>query len=231
MPRNSVNNARGRTRRGRSTGLYRVSRNFVTPRQLHDRERGFSSQGPFDPPSVVATPWNTIVLAFRSTYSEKGTTPVTMAGLATVLRTQTGLAASQKLLMRFQRVSLWTTVADTVVGATDFALRPADLRTVTPHGRQWLEDVGTTARPAHVHWTWSAVEQNAVFSTDLDGAMTVYVVDHQDNFTCYVHVHVLWRPLGADPVPTYRRLAPFPSTIVASFDDLHLDLGAEELHQ
>lgn len=198
---NRAGNSRTRNTRGNYPSINRVSRNFVTPAELNRRLRGFAPQGSFDPPRIVANPWNSLVIAAAVNNATAGTAQITCGSLATSLRGQIGLPQSVVLLMRFQRVSVWTTPVDVVSNALNFALLPADL-VIARSNRQWLEDAGTPARPAHLHFVWSSSEQNIVFQSTNSSTVVVFSLDTDDAFGGVAHVHVLWRPDGGDPIPT-----------------------------
>lgn len=197
----------GRGRRGRGRGttakVFTTRKNFVTPRQQRRDLEGFSPRGQFDPPRVIATPWNSLVLAGLSAAPEAGSTTTTVSTLATLLKSQLGIPTSAEVpfLMRFLRVDIWNTVTDTVNGVTSIALLPEDFNYQGAQ-RQWIEDRGTVARPGHCHWVWSRSESLKVYHSVDRASSIIFSVDHGANYTWTVHVHVLWRPAGGDPIPT-----------------------------
>lgn len=193
----------GRGRRRAPTSTTVVRKNFVTPIQNRRELSGYSPQGPFDPPRVIATPWNTIVLAGLSAAIEPGITSTTVAQLAVLLKSQIGIptAAEVPFLFRFMRIGIWSTITDTVNGVQSLALLPADLNR-GGSVRAWIEDRGTIARPSHCHWVWSRPESLVTFHSVDNASVVIYEVDHGNNYTWNSHVHVLWRPAGGDPIPT-----------------------------
>lgn len=198
----SYQRGRGRGRgRGLATTVRR--RNFVTPAQLRRENHGFAPRGSFDPPRIIATPWNSLVLAGLSSATDAGVTQTTVNTLITLLKSQLGIAPADTTpyLIRFQRLDMWSTTQDTVSGTSSFGMLPSDLLD-GGHNQTWLEDRGTTARPAHLHWVWSASQQTRVFDSSVEGNSIVYSTDHAANWTWNVHVHILWRFKGGDPIPT-----------------------------
>lgn len=166
--------------------------------------RGAAFRGRFDPPRIIATPWNSVVLCAYGVFSDAGTSNFTFSSLATVLRTQLGLVTTQTLSLRFRSVGLWSTPSDVATSAINVALRASDLNFGTTGYHQWIEDAGTTARPSHVHWAWSAAESEVIYVSPANDTTVVFQVDHTAAFSYIVHVHVLWKSTGGDTIPTGR---------------------------
>lgn len=203
--------------RGRRTRTRRVVRNFVTPTQLHRQTVGYSPRGRYDPPSIVATPWNSLVVAFSSAAPTVGVTDTTVGSLAIALRGQIGLGNTTALSLRFTRVNVWSGISSIDAIGSNIALRPTNLS--SPNMRYvWIEDRGTVARPAHMHWSWPVSDRNVVFSTALSSDTVIFQVDHHATSAWFVHVHLLWKPTGGDPIPTYR-LLPTPAPSRSSHSD------------
>lgn len=194
---------RGRSRRGRS--ITRVSRNFVTPLELRRHEQGFVPRGRFDPPRIVANPWNSIVLAGNVTVEAAETTNFTLASARTLLSSQIGLPATTDYEIRVSRVDIWSTLADSTINLnSSLALSPSGL-TSAYSNYPWIEDRGTVARPAHMHYVWP-VSQSTIVNSTADGtSLIIFYIDHGANAGWTVHLHILWRPVNGDPIPTYRR--------------------------
>lgn len=193
---------RNQNRRGRQNNrVFGFRRNFITPNQLRRDFQGYIPRGPFDPPRVVANPWNSVVLSTAGTDANAGPTTLTVSAFKTVLQNQLGL--SSDVFIRFIRVSVWSSVTDLVAGQLNLALQPSHLQSLTRAAEhQWIEDIGTPARPANVHFVWPRNESDFVFNTSSDGAYVIVTLDHGANFSYYLHIHVLWRPIGGDPIPT-----------------------------
>lgn len=206
--------SRGRAR-GRSTRLYRTRRNYVTPAQLRRDNQGMFPRGRFDPPRVVVTPWNSIVLAALSTPSAAGSYSYNVTSIATLFRNQVGAPNTLNINFRVQRVDMWTTPGDVIQNtALNFGLRPSSL--VGPDADDdvfpWVEDFGTTARPAHLHFVWPISHQNRIFVSNESGNTVVFHVDTPVVQSFSVHIHLLWRISGGDPTPSYNlRLEPAPN--------------------
>lgn len=193
----------GRRRRRGPPATTVVRKNFVTPIQNRRDFSGYSPQGPFDPPRIIATPWNTIVLAGLSAAPDAGVTETTISQLTTLLKSQIGIptAADIPFLFRFMRVSIWSTLTDTINGVQSLGLQASDLNS-GGSTRAWIEDRGTVARPSHCHWVWSRAESLITFNSSSQGNTIIFRVDHGVNYSWNLHVHMLWRPAGGDPIPT-----------------------------
>lgn len=190
---------RSRRRGGRRA---RGSR-FATRGQLRSEIQGSVPRGTFDPPVVVTSPWNSLVVSATSSFETSGYSQLKISDVIVAIQTQLGFNSTQKMYIRFSRLDVWTSVSDAVIGPLSFAIEPADL--LSAHitrvtYRQWLEDIGTQARPAHCHYIWSRAEQQVVFASDSDGAIIILNIDHGANFSCYWHIHVLWRVYGGNPI-------------------------------
>lgn len=198
---------RGRRRSSRRPTTTKVRRNFVTPAQLHRESHGIAPKGRFDPPRIVVNPWNSLVINTVAIYNEAGVNELSISSLATALRVQIGLNTDQRLLMRFRRVDIWTTPQTVVTSQVNLALLPENLTPLSAGSTsqlQWIEDYGTAVRSAHCHYVWPASMSNAVFDSTDSSAFVIYSVDHSASVGVINHVHVLWRPYGGDPVPSFR---------------------------
>lgn len=195
-------NRRGNRRRGRqnnSRGRVVLRRDF----------QGSIPIGSFDPPRAVTSPWNTLVVSATSTFEEAGFSQLKVSSVVQAIQTQLGFANTQKMYLRMTRVDIWSTVSDAVIGPLSFAVEPADLISATTARvtyRQWIEDIGTPARPAHVHFVWSRPEQEVVFTSDTDADIILLNIDHSATFACYWHIHVLWRVFGGNPISMANRI-------------------------
>lgn len=195
---------RGRGRRGRGMArTYTTSKNFVTPAQLRNVTEGRVLRGQFDPPRVISNPWNTLVLSAAGSEESSGITTFTIKSFAILLRSQIGLPESVVLLLRILRIGLWSNAADVVQAPLILALQPAHLQSgasIAYH--QWIEDIGTPSRPAHCHFLWPRNEADFVFNSNDNSSTIIAQFDHVAAFGYYLHLHVLWRPQGGDPIPT-----------------------------
>lgn len=210
---------RGRGRRGRGMiRTYTTSKNFVTPAQLRTVTEGRVLRGSFDPPRVISNPWNTLVLSAAGSEDSAGITAFTVNSFATLLRSQIGLPTTLVLFMRILRISIWSTAADVVSSPLNFALQPAHLQSgATNAFHQWIEDIGTPTRPAHCHFLWPRNEADFVFNSSENSSVVVAQFDHSAAFGYYIHVHVLWRPQGGDPIPSR-----FVRGLVESFERVNI---------
>lgn len=186
---------RGRASRGRA-------RRFVTRRQLTARDGGYAPRGTFDPPRVVSTPWFPVVLAGVLSYTDAGVKSISVSSIVALLKQQLGIsAATFPVLLRFLRVSMWSTLTALAgTGGTYIAMRPSELIGLNPG--TWLEDEGTVARPAHVHWMWPRADATKVFNSTSDADVVVVYTDVAGQYQVFIHLHVLWRPNGGDPIPS-----------------------------
>lgn len=197
---------RGRRRRGRMMP-------FVTRASLRRAEHGAVPRGRFDPPDTIVQPWNRVVLNYTAT---SDTTPY-VANLATVyqlLIIQLGLKActSLRLGLRFERIDVWSQLQlDT--GMSNIALAARMLRQPgnIVQGKtyydwyRFVEDRGTLARPAHCHWIWPSLDSTFMIDTNYSTLTDpVFKIDGIKNVNATVHLHVMWRGITTDPVPSYR---------------------------
>jgi len=198
-----MNRGRGRSSRVRTT---KVVRNFVTRRQLHREQSGFSPRGRFDPPSVITNPWNSVVLVSRG-LTASAADCFTNTTLNTLLISQLGLTGiTAELVMRILRVDFWLDSSGSQ--SANLGLQPVSFfnkiqgKQVKPV--QWIEDVGTTLRPAHCHYVWPIAEQKVVFGSTQDTTSIFCFDTKAENLSFTIHVHVLWRSNEADQVPSFR---------------------------
>lgn len=191
-----------RQRRSRRVVTNTVAR-VPTSAQLRRDEQGYVPRGSFDPPRVVANPWNSIVLAGESAVATAGQTPFTFSNLQTLLASQIGLPATTVFVVRISRVDVWSGLSSTTALSGTIALRAEAFGSGTS-SYQWIEDRGTVARPGHVHFVWPRAQQAHPIATSVTG--TIFTVDHISVAQWTQHVHILWRIDGGDPVPTSRRI-------------------------
>lgn len=191
-----------RQRRGRRSGK---SDRRVLKGIVHAEFSGKVLRGRFDPPQCIAAPWNNLTVAYIESISSTPTS-TTVGSIAIGLRGQIGLVAAQTIELRFVRLGVW--IVDAIGVTNNLAIRAdALLRPATSGSHQWIEDTGTTARPAHCHYLWPRSEQNVVFTIPTDNAVAIYQTDTKGASTTFVHLRVLWRPVGGDPIPSFRKLA------------------------
>jgi hypothetical protein len=119
-----------------------------------------------------------------------------------ILRRQIGLVDAQEVSLRIAMVSCWSTIAE-LTSQSEFALRPAALNKSGVYWG-WLEDQGTLSRPSHVHWTWPVTDRNVILRSKEDPTVVIFQLDTHPSFLGRVHLHVLWKPAGGDPVPSFR---------------------------
>lgn len=224
-----MNRGRGR----RFTRTRKFVKNFVTPTQLHRQTVGYSPRGRFDPPAIVATPWNSLVIAFASAAPTAGVTDTTVSNLSVALRSQIGLGLTPAISLRFLRVSVWSGLAPIDVIGSNMALRASNLsQSSNTSTYVWIEDRGTVARPAHMHWSWSVSDRNVVFGSATSADTIIFQVDHHANSAWFCHVHVLWKPSAGDPVPTFRLLSTptAPRSSHSDTDSVIIDMGDLDLN-
>jgi hypothetical protein len=199
-----MNRGRGRSSRVRTT---KVVRNFVTRRQLHREQSGFSPRGRFDPPSVVSNPWNSVVLVSRG-LTASAAACFTNTSVITLLKSQLGLTGlTADLVFRLLRVDFWLDSSGSE--SPNLGLQPVSFFNKLEGGKvskavQWIEDVGTSVRPAHCHYVWPLAEQKVVFASS-QSATNLFCFDTKaEKLSFTMHVHVLWRSNDADQVPSFR---------------------------
>lgn len=182
----------------------RARRNYVTKQQLRRREGGFAPRGRYDPPRVVATPWNTVTLAGIVNYDSAGVKAFSVNNVVNFLKQQIGVSAGTfPVLIRFESISVWSTLSALVgTGGTYISVRPSDLIRLSPG--KWLEDEGTISQPAHVHWVWPESNRQVIFSSTVDINVVPFYIDVAGAYQPFFHLRVLWRPNGGDPIPSYR---------------------------
>lgn len=188
----AMNRGRGQRRSRRGT------RAMMT--QISNRISGFVPRGSFDPPSVIVNPWNSLVLCGTSASNDAGVSTVTLDNAHTLFCSQTGIALTQDISIRVLRVGVWGTGADAVLPTAGIALRPRAF--ISNSARQWIEDYGTTARVAHCHYVWPDADNQYVFQWSTQKNRVLYDVDHGAAFSWVNHIHILWKPVGGDPIPT-----------------------------
>lgn len=192
---------RGRGRSRRSAGVSRAqARVNRLERSLHFQY----PRGRADPPRVVDTPAWPLVVALRATPTGGGTTTYTTTNIVNGITSQLGInditTITQKFSIRLSRVDVWTSpnIAQPV------ALRLADVASGV-YG-QWVEDIGTDARPAHVHAVWPLSQQQRwIAGTDTS---VRFQVDHYASADLQIHIHLHVMFTAGDPVPSYRRNLP-----------------------
>lgn len=198
---------RGRGRGGGRSRLVRRSRNFVTPAQLRRDNQGFYPRGRFDPPRIVVTPWNNIVLAALSTANAAGTYDFQVANIVTLFRNQVGAPTALNFIFRVLRVDVWTTPGDVLQNtALNFGLRPASLLGPVEDDDffPWVEDFGTATRPAHCHFVWPVAHQNCILVSNESTNIVIFSIDTPVVQSFSVHIHLMWRIAGGDPTPSYN---------------------------
>lgn len=190
LHRNSARMSRGRT-------AVRLNRLESSLHFQYPRGRG-------DPPRIVDTPAWPLVTNIRATPTQGGTTTYTTTNIVVGINSQLGLGdlptITQKYSIRLSRVDVWTAPTS----PQPIALRLADM--ASGDYAQWVEDIGTEARPAHVHACWPLSQaQRLIPATD---TAVRFQVDHLANadYQIHVHLHIIFS--AGDPIPSYRRVLP-----------------------
>jgi len=186
-----------RRNRGRNGGRANVPRNMLSPRHVHYDMYGYVPRGPQDPPRVLLTPWNSIVL---STTLIGGATAssacVTYANLLTYFTAQTALSGS--INFRIARASVWQQVPsgeiNNQVTARFFDLSASATGCSITDTLSHQIDHGTPARLANVHYVWPKFMQQLSHSaTSATPFMRVTLLSAQQ---VLLHIHCLWRGSG-----------------------------------
>jgi hypothetical protein len=155
-----------------------------------------------DPPTVVASPWNTITVVFSATTPAAATILITPTDIATALARQLGYSMiSESLEFRLIFVKAW------LVDATklDLAMQVYDLFNSTfssANQRMYtLADVSAQNHFAHVGWEWSLPQQNVVL--DQTNTAPLVEVGAITGSPLRVHLRILWRfNRGGTPLST-----------------------------
>jgi len=155
---------RRRNNRGRQTPVVNRVRNITTrnPRLEHRADfRGLVVRGSADPPRVVLSPWNSLVVSWLQT---NGTTPadvcVTVANVFANMKAQLGItsAFTGDLVFRFQRADLWHIIPNGELNNEVVCSFRGLIEPSTTCGVELplatLSDYGTPARNANVHFIW-----------------------------------------------------------------------------
>lgn len=203
-----MTNRRNNRARGTSRGSMRRG---VSHRQLRNELTGINFRGSFDPPRVVAIPWNTVTLSGDLAFSSAAINTYGVNQVASFMRTLMVMANSQPLSFRFVSVSIWTLSPVLTSGALvqRTAMNPYDLVSPSPgRARQWIEDEGTITRPAHVHHLWSIPEQMRVFTSGNDPNQILFSIDTpEEGVGLHFQIRVLWKCAGGNPIPSQRASA------------------------
>lgn len=149
-----------------------------------------------DPSSIVATPWNSVVLDLSST----GAALATVEDLVGALRVQLLLNASQDIDLRIQAARVW--VKQRINPASDADIAPLiaefyDLDSylvATPISIQRDEPGRNTY--ARAAFSWPRDQQNNTFNSGNTNSMlqTVVGVAVVAEARTQIYVQVLWRP-------------------------------------
>jgi hypothetical protein len=148
----------------------------------------------------MATPAWPLVLSDRSVPTEGGATTVMLGNIRASIQGQLGLgSAFGDYSLRLKRVDIWTEPDIN----QPIALRLADLTTGVYS--QWTEDLGTSARPAHVHAVWPVSQQQLWLGSANANTKPILQFDHYAKAQVLLHVHCDIMFNAGDPVPTYRQ--------------------------
>jgi len=198
-----MNRGRGRASRVRTT---KVVRNFVTKAQMHRDLEGYSPKGRFDPPGIISNPWNSVVLVSRG-LTASASACFTTNSIFTLIKSQLGLTGiTANLVFRLLRLDFWLDSSGSE--SPNLAIQPISFLAVIESKPakvvQWIEDVGTSVRPAHCHYVWPQAEQRVVFES-VQTAYNLFCFDTKaEKLSFTMHIHILWRSNDADLVPSFR---------------------------
>lgn len=161
------------------------------------------------PSTVTASPWLQLSMftVFKSPADKDGPVCVTVDALVSALKTELGLAATEKPDVRLLRLDVWTMPQNANSVNNTIVFSPSDWTQSGGCGTRqlnWLEAWGTAVQPAHIHYVWPVSISNIVLPAD--STTPVYQFDTAKGTKLLTKVHLLWRPYKPDPRPTVAEL-------------------------
>lgn len=187
MQRNSRATARGRNLR---RTVPRLDSKRITT--------GLAPRGNFDPPRIVATPWNSLVVSLQL----EGTTEAKIKCLGTTellnaFALQTGTTGT-RIDFRIVSAQVWHLIPNGEINNSlnvrFFSSRGPTEACGTNYCISQQLDAGTLTRPATVKFVWPLAESS--FPLPSISAQNILSVNLGISQTVLVHLRVLWRSQG-----------------------------------
>lgn len=188
-------------RRGGSRRRGQKVRNNVSTKQQHRADyRGIIANARFDPPRVLSTPWNNLVVSWTFTGGTSASNQCFdfFTNLAPAMRAQSGLPASVDFGVRLESLQMWHLVPNgelnNVVRVRFMSLIEGITACSLTDTLAALEDYGTPTRPASVKFVWPKTHFSNTFpsSSTRIFARATYGASQQ----ILIHAKILWKFFG-----------------------------------
>lgn len=196
---NAVRSKRGR--RGRGGSLSNRLRTSLRHQNRADFA-GFVPNGRIDPPRVLLTPWNTMVLSTLITgATSAGNTCLSMTDISGLIRTQTGMPSTVIFSLRLLSAQCWHIVPNgelnNQIRVRFFSLLQPTTNTTCSitYTLAQIEDYGTPARNATAKFIWPKTHSSNVFNSDSNLIPIRFTTSPSQQIL--LHITLLWRFNGA----------------------------------
>lgn len=197
----SANNA-VRSNRGRRRGRGAVSNKMRASLRHQNRAdfAGFTPHGRTDPPRVLLTPWNSLVLSTLITGpSSAGNTCLSITDIATLFRMQTGLPVTVAFSLRLISSQCWHIVPNgelnNQVKVRFYSLLQTTGTCAITYALAQIEDYGTPARNATAKFIWPKTHASNVFNFDSNVIPIRFTTLPSQQIL--LHLSILWRFNGS----------------------------------
>lgn len=197
----STNNA-VRSNRGRRRGRGAVSNKMRASLRHQNRAdfAGFTPIGRNDPPRVLLTPWNSLVLSTLVTAgTTAGNTCLSMTDIANLFRSQTGLPTTVLFSMRLISSQCWHIVPNgelnNQIRVRFYSLLQTTGTCAITYALAQIEDFGTPARNATAKFIWPKTHASNVFNSDSNVIPIRFTTLASQQIL--LHLNILWRFNGS----------------------------------
>lgn len=198
-------------RRGRRSGRARrgVNRRTESKREAKIHHSGIQLKPSADPSSVIANPWNQVVVTLTTNL----TTPLwTFTYLLSTIHAQlltqlalTGITSG--IMYRFRMVKVWE------ISGESFVMTPFNLASPNSWYTATCEDVPGRNRWAKTGFIWPASDQNIVFESGTDAARQIFRLTGNNTATLITHTHVMWKTAFIPPPNSRVRSAEYSQSL------------------
>lgn len=194
---NAVRNNRGR-RRGRGSQSLRVRASLR--HQNRADFAGFTPHGRTDPPRVLLTPWNSLVISTLITAgTTAGNTCLSMTDIAGFFRAQTGLPISTNFSLRLMSAQCWHIVPNgelnNQIKVRFYSLLQTTAACAITYALAQVEDFGTPARNATAKFIWPKTHSSNVYDSNSNIIPIRFTTLPSQQIL--LHTTILWRFYGS----------------------------------